>query len=630
MTGGRMGRQKVDRTQSGSDSELAALVGLLYIALSSAWMLHVFSNFSFFAVMGVVGVFAAFPAALLVKNLRPSSSVSLAGSPRMFVVALALAGGLALHSAAGLVAFDGYVSNHPNQRLEVGGGFDPDAAFHAAIIQNIRNTGIASTGQHLNPPIRYHVLSHYVDAAVTAALALDVWESYALRYFGRMLLISLLAVRLASCWSSGLSIRWFLLAFAILGLVLLGDWHLVSSYGQWFGGALLIGLGPWFQSVVGRAELDGRHWMLLTAVYIALVLSKISLGTAFGAAVLTFAMLRTSRRSTVVGMAILWGTFAISRGVGYLPRGIESGLVSAFGYPGEGLAGRLRISGAVFIGCVSLAGVLFMFARRTRQADANAAAISTGATTAFALFVAIFVGSGMSDAFYFMSGALIVTLVLFGGIPFGFARSAGTVRNGSASMHITTVAMLVLLLGLTPLLQGVYLSPTSDVETIGERLRQLPESGARWQFPALSQEPRSDARSLSKEESVAIDFVEANPFFSRMREALSAELDLAGLSRREALLFLSSEEFDLLAAEFELRNGWATGLLVTAITGLALVHAVPVGAAGGFYGYSDYPADEALRKPREVMTADRFCRFDRPVIVFDDILALRLSLICID
>lgn len=104
--------------------------------------------------------------------------------------------------------------------------------------------------------------------------------------------------------------------------------------------------------------------------------------------------------------------------------------------------------------------------------------------------------------------------------------------------------------------------------------------------------------------------------------------EIAMLQKREkltasnSLLFVPKEVYENEVADFK-GPVWARGMLVTAVTGMSLVHGITELKAA--YGYSIYD-ENSLSRLRKDLVSGNACSFGKTIIVVEQLSPPRLSL----
>ncbi len=206
-----------------------------------------------------------------------------------------------------------YVSTFPLLQTEMGLGWHNDTAFHLTLIHSILNNGWPSIGQHGVPVTFYHVLSHYVDAAILLITRLDPWDSYGLLYsFKEFMLISALVMVVAFA-SQRIGYWFFLLSLLFFIPVAIGTWHAIGSHGLWFTSLLNILLIPMvFNILFKNSAPSNKSYIFVFFMGVFLALGKVSTGVGFVGLVLCFLWLKKPKNFQVYILGLFWALFFFS------------------------------------------------------------------------------------------------------------------------------------------------------------------------------------------------------------------------------------------------------------------------------------------------------------------------------
>lgn len=619
---GRKGGLAGQLSRQLGDSQVLAV---LYLSGAMAYGILSFRNFSVGEVVTTVLLFSALPLGLILFSASPRRAGSVTNRWSSVVISGFIAPLMFFVQFSGLRMWEGYFSNFANHRLERGEpGFHPDSVFHVAIIQGILNNAYPTTGQHLEPWVRYHALSHYVDAVSLRLLSIDPWESYALLFFAKGIALTLGVIYFALRVAEPHFTRFFWAVLAIVYPAFTATWHVIGSHGQWLP-MVLFTLSAYHVFVV--AMKDRRTWRdyaLLTLLIVALSLGKISLG--FGLAVLVGFWLFLRKpfdwRLAVTGLG--WLVFFGLYGGFFF--GFRTGVISQ---PGVSL-GNLEISGAEIFAICLLGVVSGLVARGAEHTYARSYAVAVGISLGFVTLLVIVVTENSSDGFYFFSGLFSVTLFLSVPLIAGILLRqpiSGVARRRTEKSELRILALAgSLLFASSPVVATAHVSLYSSLSAIWSTASAMKDHSYFWfNESAAHTESRSVWHGL-RGIQLPKDKPEEAPYASRLRDSLRKYVTANELSNQAPLLHLTSEQFVVIGDKFSAPNDWSIGLAVTAVTGMPLVFGV---AEPNFqyYGFSDYDSNAQVRKENETFIDD-LCSFNRPVITVVDVSALEFALFC--
>lgn len=566
-----------------------------------------FPNYPVWIVASVLLLFSL-PALIGVVFLTVSGNREVEKKPLRRVAPVAVASGLfmAPFPLVAMVRWSDFFSNFPYLRLEFGGGFNSDSVFHLSIIQSILRTGFPSTSQHHDPLIGYHVLSHYLDAAVITVFALDPFESYALFFFAKasafMVFLLFLFAALRSKfpgWPQMVLVVPF--TFAVTG-----DWHVMSSHGQWAPVLILILATPYLVDTISRERLRPQTSLLMTVLVIVLSLGKTSIG--FGVALLIGLawLIRFPRSMLVYATGALWTSwFALLAYLWNRP-------------PDVRWENAFILSTPEFLTIFLLAALALVLSYAWRQRNyliLSAAAFMSGAVV-LALSVAFFPGA--YDVFYFAHGLLItLTLVFFSFVFQGHAElgseelRAERRRQSLATLAAASIAWTAL----SPVIEASPLSPLGSTgESAAGYLRAVPEITQRSRFSDIA----------AGDSSLNVDSrVESDTYWAMLREGVQSQASGKDYALRDIELFIPKKEMEFIERRFHLERKWDTGLLVAAVTGASLIKSVPAGTTHesfgfGYAGSDSYYSADAYRTDIEEGLQIEICSAETPVLVLVD------------
>ena len=594
------------------------ILALGYLIGTLIWAVLAFRNFTALAVTATLLLFAAVPLGLVFHQRRDRHE-----SERYPLLNLLLASISAtlmfIGQMGGLVRNAHAFSNFPNQRIDQGGGFHQDSAFHVAIIQGILGNGYPTTGQHEEPFTRYHTLSHYVDAVALTVLGLDAWESYALFFVAKGLAITLALVFFASRVAAGQS-RWaFWVVLLAAYLPFTNTWHVISSHGQWFPMLVLVLTSHWVAQLLVSGSVKSRDFGLLTALVLIFSFGKVSIGFGFALFVGFWLLLRNPRDWRIYALGGVW----VSWFAGYQSFFSDRISVAA----SNDLFALFDYSWAEIFSLFGLAAFLLFSgmwgAGHNLRLSASALSLSLGVL----VFLSIIGLSNPNDVFYFLHGLYSVGLLLAISTLFSRRHLSHPPDGAEASvLRNSTAALTALLLVTTPVSAKASVSPFVGLDsTVNTALSASSHTYAWWNETKSSDQRVSIKKMLM---GGKISLIEGEgSYLALLKSNLHALVAEHGLEEAAPVLFLTQEQLSMLQRRFR-GLGWDTGLLITASTGMPLVFGV-IDPALRTYGFSDYgPEARTLRWKQ----ADEksLCRFDRPVIVMTDLDSPRFDVQCLD
>jgi len=598
-------------------------IAIFYLFFSTLFSLAAFPNFHIHTVVLLELMMAVVPMTLLVRESRRHRSERRPATFRQLLTAATAGFILLLIQLDGLVRWASYFANFSLERLAAGGGYHRDSAFHVAFIQNILATGRPSTGQHLDPIVPYHFLSYYFDAAILRTLRLDAWESYALLFFGKSTLLILSILFFLVTVNRYLTGPLFWISASTVALAYTSDWSLVGSHTQWIPTATLLLVSPWIRHLVLSRQVTARQLAALTALVVWLTFGKGSIGIAF--AVVVGILLAVTRRPSLllVLTGALWALFFAAWGLASGGGRIDARGIDVF---------RLIVRPAEDRAIVSVALlVVVLAAYHRRDPTLGAGRMATAMTLSLLAIVAFSTLFPSGDDFYYFALALFLA-ALVTVFPWLSASPSGF-TSGPAALALAA------LVAITPMTSTSTLSPYGDLE-LQALIYDANLTTFDWLNEGLVLSEEVSVLRLLRQPALQSERVQSRPVtdFERLRNETDSLLSQHQLTRADVFLFIPSEVFEQLEtsrlfpgrSERDWRDDY-TGLLMTAVTGLSLVHGVREGTteAYGFGTYLDSGEDVFRRRIHE-MPPRELCAFGRAVLVLRDFDTLELSIECTD
>lgn len=602
------------RWPSGQFSATSTWIAGSFLVLATAFGILAFRNFPAYLVLLTILLPSAVPVFFL---LRSGTGLANAGSrgARRSAPLWGLGGGgfLLVFLLAGVSRWEGLWSNFANTRFERASEFQDvpvasrDTVFHVAVIQSIRQNGYPSTGQHENEFLWYHVLTHYVDAGWTALLGLDPWDSYALLFFAKAIVLVLSLLVFISNVAKGNPYA-FTVLLVVSAPALMSQWNAVGSHGQWVPFVILFLTASWVASILHRERVDFAALSGITILVFVLSVGKISLGFAFACFVGLWLLFTKPKDVRIYLVGLLWLTFFA---LWYLQ-------VLRPDRPEVPFVDRLMRTTQADV--VSLAGVTLVTLALwylTKDRRWGVFFLVLNALGILYVFLALFVvkNSG-ADFFYFVHGLYSVVVLVFLATITGFflSRGSSTFKRPSVKELGQYAALLAIVF--IPLLPTVAKSPVISGFSPMEGFQNIYSANfSTYKWPSVA---LSDGGSWSVLGGVPVrdpERVEEETFLSRLKTTVDQKLSAEGLETSSTLLFIPEEGWEGLEANYPFPRNWASGLLVKAVTGVTLIYSIPLDRPET-YGFADY-TNEGFRLEDGGASDSMLCRFDKPVLVIE-------------
>ncbi len=445
-----------------------------------------------------------------------------------------------------------YYQPNALKNLDVGIAFHQDTAFHSALIQSILNFGYPSTGQHGAPITFYYVLSHYLDAFVCWVTGLAPYQSAALFFeFKKMLLVLAVAVFVALATKNKTGV-FRLVAFAIVLPVVIGSWSAIGSEGLWSASILLLLSAPKLVKTVLLQKLTSRHLAFLSSMVALVSLAKLSSGIMLAAVLAAFLIQRHFKNLriwiTAAALVVFFGTAAF---------------LFAASNPTTVVRGFSAIDSINFLFFVTkeqsveylaaiylLVAVIGLFALLTRSRPILQ--LLTAGFTGVLILGALASHFNKSDQYYFSLGLLHALLVI--ALPLLLEPLKPRFKPQALGSWALVSALVA---------SSVFM-PLAATHIFGQTKEQI-ESNTLRKFNVR-------ATSLAVFEEALTEYMAKNQ-----------------LNKKDSLLFVPKWMFKNRKMQFKGQT-WAHGLLLYAVTGVPLWHGSPELHAG--YGFGAYKASD--------------------------------------
>ena len=596
---------------------------MVYLLGASVYAILAFRNFSSVDVVATLLLFSALPLGLIFFASLQSGDAIHAPHRNSILLAILVAPLIFFIQFSGISKWKSYFTNFANHRMGAEGGFHQDSVFHVAIIQGVLNTGRPTTGQHLEPWVSYHTLSHYIDAAALFLLRLDPWESYALLFFAKGVTISLAIIYFSMKVAQGRADSLFWITLLIVFPAFTATWHVIGSHGQWFPMLALALLSHRVFVIVAKERHSWREFLFLTLLVVIFSAGKVSTGFSFALIVGLWLFFRRPFDLRVVGVGAVW--------VGFL--GLYSLVFSArvsTKLDPSGLLNLFHSSGREIFALISIAIIIVVVSRvagsKYGVALSGAVIVSLPVTAG----AVIAVTDNPSDVFYFFHGLFSTTLLLSVAFVASalFSSENQTAPGERAPVYLVKLLAFAgaLLFAFSPVSSKAELSPYSDVGAIWGIASSVNGHTYHWFNQGAGPGERMSTWQAFRNDPLQVAGGNGRPWPSQFRDTLHEFTGAQTFSEESPVLFLTSEQFDFVADQMSAPLPWATGLAVTAVTGMPLVFGV-LDSNIPSYGFSDYGKDAGALSEGSV-TEELLCSLNRPVIVVDAIDDFNFSMRC--
>jgi hypothetical protein len=600
---------------SGSPNSVSLFTATILVSAGFLLAVLIFPSFHWSQIAGVILLYSFGPFVLVVLDALKQGNPSL--TRRSAPVALASSLYFLAVLAVQLRNWSEYFPKLSYERVDAGVGFHVDSAFHISLIQGILRTGYPTTGQHLDPHIPYHALTHYFDAGAILLMGLDPWGSYALLFFAKFIAILIAVVFFTvRTVSSRKSVSYFFGLFIITGTVLTATGHVVGSHSQWLPTLSMLLVANWTSNLLRQARPNGRSLVALSLVVVVLSLGKVSLGFVFAVFAGIILLIQNPRDFRIYLLGVSWALY-----------------FWLFAQTFQQATGERNLSILAESWAEIWTALLIVVVSAVLGWSIGNRNLQVFALSFFGLFMLLATGSlvfltSPSDVFYFFFAAVVIGALFF---PLNLAGVLEEHESGVKGESLTRgkgfrqIALLFsLLIVFGPVVAKAPFGPFRSGEAMAVDLVNslLEVSSADDALEILPQSEALDLTDSSEQSRVP----NRPPFhFRAMRKEVESLADSLG-SENRPLLWLSSEDFSWLAEFAGAEPGWSTSLLVTAVTGEALLFGVPESPIS-LYGFGEYSSHDQQVSRRDFDSVAA-CSFGRPVIQTIDLEALSFKVLC--
>lgn len=622
---GLLGPRKLAKPKKNGPDTTSALTvavasGLVYIFFACVLAVLAFKNFPLFNVLSAV-LLLSFPAVIaFITDIRSSKVFLGKIGPRGIATSFLVATVSILIQSSSIRSGHSFFTNFPNDRIESGEGFNLDSAFHVSIIQSILSRGYPSTGQHLEPFLEYHTLSHYGDALVLWATGLDPWESYALLFFSKSAAIVLATIYFSYRVTRNGREKLFLTVAPVVALIFTNSWTIVISHANWLPMYLVVLASPWMYALTKKTRVTIGDSIILTAIVVVASLGKISVGFSVAVFIGLVLFVKEPRRPLVVLMGMAWAGFFFVWSRGFSGASLIRSWADAFrDVPAEAF---------------SIVGICLVFLLAYKLGGAKhhlGLALAIALSASIHVFVGLFfLRSPLDTAAFFVGLFAIVFLISTQSLLGVGVWERHNLQQREMALMPAAVVALALTLASMPTLAKAPLAPFRPPMAVLDSVFLTNTVSYQWFNHSKPPNERMSIMRAFTGSGLPIVSESREPYFSTFRTSLETFLEEDSINPADALLFLSSEQFEELAQKSEIPNSENLGFLLVAVNGISLIYGMP--ALDGewkssFFGNSRY-GQEALRIPATSATEATLCQWNRPVVRIENLERPTFKLYC--
>lgn len=600
---------------------------LTFALFSLSFAIFGFRNIPLLQVIALWAIYVM-PLLVFVLRSRSLSPGGYIGSARVSVVGQGIlaAGIFSYFLISGISeTWRDYFGNFADERFQLGGGYSSDSAFHIALIEGILDSGLPSTGLHGQPPLAYHSLSHYVDAAAAFLAQVLPWEVYSLVFILKNSALVFALVFAVLELARGLTQGQVLLlaAFAYLPMYNLG--YLVGSHANWFPAVLVLMLFPriWTR-LTGSNPLGWGVLVEMSSYIVLLSLGKISMG--FGLALF-------------IGLKLLVGKGNLS-GRGLLKLGlIASFWVGWFFLSAQAFQVDLdklefvdrldRVWPHIWLFVFAILIHLFMWLVSARRVHIEAAGVSLGTLAVLFLVVAVVVTTKRADVFLFFLASSTITILMsiatFVSETPGGARNKTTNYPSPPSTPFSGALILLLIAGAPLAAESPQIADFKLKKILGNL-----ESANTWTYEWYNES--AEGAPITVFGAIRGEIVPGTETFLGAARAKVREAEKSS-EGETVYVFIPSEGFEYLIEEFgrgNLREDRSAdiALMIRAALGAPLVFGSnkQLFTSDGF-GFLVYP-DDLVWLGEDEVNEDELCRFGGRVLLLQPENLEKSALLC--
>jgi hypothetical protein len=518
-------------------------------------------------------------------------------------------------------------------------GIHLDSVFHVAIIRNILNFGFPSLGQHDTPFLFYHVLSHYMDAAILFCTGIDPLDSYGLFFFMKIwLFVSSLLVFIFGFLKKKHSYITLPLLVMIIYPIVLSTWHGIGSHGIWLITIIMLLSANDLYKIINKEIITTGSFFKLFFIIVIFSMGKISTGFMSAIFLGFYVFCRNFQNWKTYLLGIAWIVFFIlfnyfySGGIpqdGVVFFDIDSllllskdGIYSAYS--------KLRapnMFNSIFI--ILLLSIIPLIVTRKKSE------LSFCISTFFSLVILILLFTitknfSSADKFYFTYGLYSIIILYYIIWLYDFILS----EWGSSKLK------KLMLLGII----FVNISATYFFEKSSFNVFNLGLNSIEKHLRNINRYPFRRINKLvdkNKEVSIKKIVISGNVFFKPESILPPAGLDIANfkhslhvflterqITAKDILLYVPNEIFINQLLPFRGKTGrhCSLGFLMYSVTGIPLIYGNGQVGSKYKYGLSSYD-ERSLRRDLSQFDTQEACRLGKNILVVKDFITPTFEMI---
>lgn len=602
-----------------SGSDIGLIIGLfLFWSTSYGIAVCIFVQFTPLEILRVTLAFLGFIGVLVVVLLHgffPKPRMDLNPVSISFGILLALI--LIVTSISWLdtggINWQEYYPTFPLLELELLGKFHPDAVFHTSLIQSISDFGYPSTGQHDAPFVSYHVLSHYVDAALHLSTGTQAYAAYGLFWhFKVTVVISAITLFL---WVAIRRTNSLILLVTLMFVtpVILSDWTLIGSQGLWVPTLLTLLASPKLYRVLSSPNPRNLDFIFIFFLVALVGLGKVSSGAMLASLVSILLLLRFYKHwQTYVTITALGAFFALYwRYFTYgPPSAIEKpslGDIRAFLNPATTYSANLGEPNLII-----LVTLVFILATSSwlfvRLFSAQLAVAISGTLLLLSALVSSLPNLTQPDVFYFIHGLTFPGIILsIISISSDLARPLRGTLGQSRQRAFKFTILLCVILATLPMRGSVISSASVWTRSPSELITVANHN----YFRQINTAQSAGSPLGLTDRSELLKMVNAGSQLELFNEDLDSFMVENDVTRKNSVFFIPRELLENIPPLHD-EPKWAGGMLIYAITGVPLIHGI-LDPTYPYFGQSAY-GEEAKSLATSESSLPELCTINKTVI----------------
>ncbi|MFU0882627.1 hypothetical protein ACM26M_15480 [Kluyvera cryocrescens] len=254
---------------------ISCIVLSITIILFSAFLFH-FNKMGVIIYTLLLSAIVMFLSSLIENNNKDNHSISIRNPIILLMPMVIVFIGFSLYTKDII----NYFNFSPLWAVDELNRWHQDSAFNISLIRGIINWGYPTVGLNGHPLSTYHVLSHYVDAALLTISGLDPYESYGFTSLVKSCFYTYLIFILL--YKRSQNSRNGIVLFFVASPLIIASWHAMISHALWFTSYIVIASSSFVYNVLtSNNRTSWQEYIKLTCICLILSAGKISTGLSF-------------------------------------------------------------------------------------------------------------------------------------------------------------------------------------------------------------------------------------------------------------------------------------------------------------------------------------------------------------